>query len=441
MASTITEDTRPGAIERPVSLYRWYVLGMLVILGALSWIDRQLLAMVMQTVKAEFTLTDTQLGLLGGTAFGLFYVTAGLPIAWLADRFNRRNLISAALAFWSLMTALCSLAGGYGSLFAARIGVGIGEAGQSAPSQSLVSDYFPPHRRAFAMGVLYTFVPIGYFVSYSAGGFFNDTIGWRAAFLLFGITGIAVAILFRFTVREPLRGMNEPAYQGQAPRAAPSMPSTIITFLRRPAIRHVALAGTIHGIGAFAAALWIPSFFIRTHHMSSTSVGLTLALIMGIGGLFGTLGGGYLADRIVGKTGDARWYTWVCGIALSGCVPFLIAMYLSPTPGMAFAFFAVPTILTHMFLGPIVATMQNLGGVRRRAMAAAFYLFLVNLISMGLGPLLVGMLSDWMHAALGADALRYSLLSVSSITTAWAALHVFLGSRTLREDIAAADRD
>jgi len=440
MATAITDDVLSPA-SRSAARYRWYVLGMLVILGALSWIDRQLLAMVMQSVKSEFSLTDTQLGLLGGTAFGLFYVTAGLPIAWLADRYNRRNLIAAALGFWSVMTALCGCAVGYGSLFAARVGVGIGEAGQSAPSQSLVSDYFPPHRRAFAMGVLYTFVPIGYLVSYSAGGFFNDTIGWRAAFLLFGITGIAVAVLFRFTVREPLRGMSEPAPHARAWLPAPSLPSTIVRFLTRPSIRHVALAGTLHGIGGFAAALWLPSFFMRTHHMSSTAVGVRLALIMGIGGLAGTLAGGLLADRLVTRTGDARWNAWLCGLALACCVPFTFAMYLASAPAVAFAFFAIPTVLTHMILGPIVATMQNLGGVRRRAMAAAFYLFLVNLVSMGLGPLLVGMISDALYPALGDNALRYSLLSVTTVTTAWAALHLLLATRTLRHDIATADDD
>jgi predicted MFS family arabinose efflux permease len=441
VATVITDDTRLSSAAGSSSRYRWYVLGMLVLIGALSWIDRQLLAMVMQSVKVEFSLTDTQLGLLGGTAFGLFYVTAGLPIAWLADRFNRRNIIAAALAFWSLMTAACGFATGYGWLFAARVGVGMGEAGQSAPSQSVVSDYFPPHRRGFAMGVLYSFVPIGYLVSYSAGGFFNDTIGWRAAFVVFGIVGVLVAVLFRLTVREPARGMSEPAARTRSALPTPSLPSTIVTFLSRPSIRHVALAGTVHGIGGFAAALWLPSFFMRTYHMTSTDVGVRLALIMGVAGLAGTLTGGLIADRRVAKTGDARWYTWWCAIALAGCIPFLIGQYLAPTPIVAFAFFVIPTLLSHMILGPIVATMQNLGGVRRRAMAAAFYLFLVNLLSMGLGPLLVGMMSDRLQPTLGEDALRYSLLTVSTITTAWAVTHLLLASRTLRQDIAAADSD
>jgi predicted MFS family arabinose efflux permease len=441
VATVVTDDTRLSPTDRSVSRYRWYVLGTLVTIGALSWIDRQLLGMVMQSVKNEFSLTDTQLGLLGGTAFGLFYVTVGLPVAWVADRFSRRNLIAAALGFWSLMTALCGFATGYTSLLAARVGVGLGEAGQAAPSQSMVSDYFPPHQRAFAMGVLYSFVPIGYLISYSAGGFFNDTIGWRAAFVLFGVVGIAVAILFRFTVREPSRGMSDPFPAARPALPAPPMGATLLKFLSRPSMRHIAIGGAAHGIGMFAAALWLPSFFIRTHHMSSTDVGLRLALLMGVGGLLGTLGGGLIADRVVAKTGDKRWAAWLCALVLTCVIPFTIIVYTVSSPAMAFVFFAVPAVLNHMILGPIVATMQNLGGVRRRAMAAAFYLLLVNLVAMGLGPLLVGTISDRLHDALGNDALRYSLLWVSTITTAWAAMHLFLAGRTLARDIAAADED
>jgi hypothetical protein len=191
----------------------------------------------------------------------------------------------------------------------------------------------------------------------------------------------------------------------------------------------------------FAVALWLPSFFIRTHHLTSTEVGLRLALTMGVAGLVGTLGGGLLADRLVSKTGDTRWNTRLCGLVLFGCIPFTLAVYLSSSPNVAFAFFVIPAVLNHMILGPIVATMQNLGGVRRRAMAAAFYLFLVNLVSTGLGPLLVGMISDRLNAALGNDALRYSLLFVSTITTAWAATHMFLSGRTLARDIIAAEKD
>ena len=441
VGTVITVASSLGPTDRSTTRYRWYVLGMLVIIGALSWIDRQMPAMVMQSVKIEFSLTDTQLGLLGGTAFGLFYVTVGLPIAWLADRLNRRNLIAIALAFWSIMTALCGCAAGYGSLFAARVGVGIGEAGQSAPSQSLVSDYFPPHRRAFAMAVLYSFLPIGSLISYSVGGYFNDTIGWRAAFSLFGLAGIAVAILFRLTIREPLRGMSEPTSEAQRSLPTPPQVATIVRFLSRPSMRHISLGGAAHGIGMFAAALWLPSYFIRTHHMSSTDVGLRLALLIGIGGLVGTLSGGLLVDLIVAKTRDARWYAWTCGVALLCCIPFTVAVYLSSNPNVAFAFFAVPAVLNHVLLGPVVAIIQNLGGVRRRAMAAAFYLFLVNLVSSGLGPLLVGWISDRLHAALGDDALRYSLLYVSTITTAWAAIHLFLGGRAIARDMATADGD
>jgi MFS family permease len=203
-------------------------------------------------------------------------------------------------------------------------------------------------------------------------------------------------------------------------------------------MRHIPIAGAAHGIGMFGAALWLPSYFMRTHHMTATGIGVRLALIMGAAGMIGTLSGGLVADRLAAKTGDARWYTWTCGLAVLCAVPLSIGVYLSPSPTLALLLFIGPAILNHMFLGPVVATMQNLGGVRHRAVAAALYLFLVNLISMGLGPLLVGVLSDSLQSVLGADALRYSLMTLTTLTSTWAAVQMYLASRTLRADLALA---
>ena len=434
-----TDDRAVIAETRTSSRIRWYVLAVLVGVGALSWIDRQMLAMVLQSVKTEFHLSDTELGLLGGTAFGVFYVSVGLPMAWLADRFNRRNILSLAVGFWSLMTALCAFAGGYWSLLLIRTGVGLGEAGQSPPSQSMVCDYFPPERRGIAMALLYLYLPIGYLISYSAGGIFNDTIGWRNSFLVFGVTGIAVALLVRLTVPEPTRGRFDSRSSASVSASPPeSLAASVQGLISRPSMRHVPLAGAAHGIGMYAAALWLPSYFIRVHHMTSTATGVRLALIMGIAGTLGTLAGGHLSDRLARRFGDSRWYLWTCGTAVVSTVPFTLAMYLTSNATTALLLFIGPTLLNHMILGPIVATVQSLAGPRRRAVAAAVYLFLSNMISMGLGPLLVGFISDELQSTLGNDALRYSLLILCSGASCWAALHLFLATRTVRQDIAAA---
>ncbi len=419
-------------------LYAWYVLAMLILVGGCSWTDRQLFSILLQVIKQELSLSDTQLGLLGGTAFGLLNVAIALPVAWIADRTNRRNIIAFAVALWSCATFVCSLASGYWSLFFCRMGVGIGEAGGSAPSQSMVSDYFPQRHRALAMGVLLSYIPIGYLISYSLGGWLSDSVGWRTAFALFGIPGLLLAILFRFTVREPERGGADFEGARRPQEDRPPFLSTLRYFLSRPSLRHIPLGGAAHGIGMFGAAVWMPAYFMRTYHMTGTAVGLRLAFIMGIAGMVGTLCGGQVVDWLVAKTRDVRWYTRSCALFLLVSVPFSVAVFTVGDANLAFLIFIVPSVLNHMILGPIVTAAQELAGVRRRTMGAAFYLFLVNLVSSSAGPLLVGVFSDLFHSAHGGDSLRYSLLALIPTTAAWGGVHFLLATRTLRQDHALA---
>jgi MFS family permease len=432
------EVTTELARARPSRLYAYYVLGMLMLVGGCSWTDRQLFSILLQVIKQTFSLSDTQLGLLGGTAFALLNVTIALPIAWVADKTNRRNIIAFAVALWSCATFLCGLAGSYGALFLCRMGVGIGEAGASAPSQSMVSDYFPARHRAMAMGVLLSYVPIGYLVSYSLGGWLNDSVGWRSAFALFGIPGLLLAVLFRFTVREPERGGADFGVARPREVERPAFLATIRYFLSRRSLRHIPLGGAAHGIGMFGAAVWMPAYFMRTYHMSSAAVGLRLAFIMGLAGTVGALSGGHVVDWLVAKTKDVRWFTRSCGLFLLASVPFSIGVFTVGDANTAFLLFIVPSVLNHMILGPVVASCQELAGVRRRTMAAAFYLFLVNLVSSSLGPLLVGMLSDVFQSAHGTDSLRYSLLVLIPATAGWGAIHFLLSTRTVAQDHALA---
>jgi MFS family permease len=377
-----------------------------------AWVDRNVFAVLLQSIKVEFALSDTALGLLGGVAFGVFYATLGLPVAWLADRYDRRSLLAGALALWSAFTAACSFATGAVSLFIARVGVGVGEAGGSPPSVSLVADYFPRERRAFALGVLYLYIPLGFVVGYLLGGWLNDRVGWRAACLWLGLPGIALAVLVRLTLREPPRA----AARGSA--AAPPLLATLRSFAARPALRQ----------------LWLPAYFMRTFDMSSAAAGAWLALAYGLGGALGVACGGYLADALVARTRDQRWYAlWPVALLLAS-VPVTLVLYLAAAPGVAVAALLAGAFLGHAFLGPVAALLQNLAGPERRAVAAAFYVFLVNLVSMGLGPVAVGYLSDTFAARLGVDALRYALLTVVMTTTLLAALHFFLAARALRHE-------
>jgi MFS family permease len=414
--------------------YRRYVLGLLVLTGVVAWVDRNVFAVVLESIKAELELSDFSLGLLGGSAFGLFYATVGLPVAWLADRYHRSAVIASAVALWSGMTALCGLATGFASLFAARVGVGIGEAGCAPPAQSLVSDYFAPNRRAGALGVLYLYIPCGFVIGFLGGGWLNAHFGWRTAFAALGAPGLLLSALVALTLREPPRGRFDTAPAG----VAPSLPSMLRYFVCSPALRQLPLAGAAHGVGAFAAALWLPAYLTRSFALSSGEAGLWLAVAYGLGGGAGVLAGGRWADALVARTQDARWYAWGSAIVVLTALPFCAALYSTRRAAVALPALIIATTLWHMFLGPVTAAVQNLAGVRRRAAAAAFYLFLVNLLSAGVGPALVGSISDRLHARLGDDALGAALLGVVSVTGLWAASHFVWAARRLPAESALA---
>lgn len=415
--------------------YRGYVLALLVAVGICGWVDRNVFAVLLEAIKRDLALSDTELGLLGGVAFGVFYAAVGLPVAWLADRCNRRTLIAAALALWSLMTALCGAASSFAALFACRVGVGVGEAGGSPPSQSLVSDYFAPERRAFALGILYLYVPLGFLVGFATGGWLDEALGWRGAFVLVGLPGIALALVVRFTLKEPPRGYSEPLSRVGG---VPPLGATLRFFWSRRSLRHLPIAGAVHGIGAFAAAVWLPSYLMRVHELGSGEAGLWMAAAYGFGGGLGVIAGGYAADRIVARARDERWYAWGTALAILAAVPFAAIVYLSDRLALTVVALVVATLFGHLFLGPVMAMMQNLAGLRRRAVVAAFYLFLVNSISMGVGPVAVGVISDRFGPAFGVDALRYALLSIVVATSLWAAAHFVLAASSLREDLEAA---
>jgi len=412
------------------TVYRQYVLGILVVVYVFNLIDRQILSMLLEPIKQDLLLSDTQLGLLSGIAFAIFYTTFGIPIARYADRNSRVNVIAASLAAWSLMTAVCGLAQNFWQLMLGRIGVAIGEAGASPPSHSLISDYFAPEKRATAMGIYSLGAPIGVMIGFLAGGWLVHFFDWRTAFVVVGLPGVLMAIIVRKTVIEPPRGYSEgvESVQEQA-----TLREAFNYFWSRPSFRHLTLAAGLHAFVSYGLGTWLPPFLIRSHQMGLAEIGTYLALITGVVGGLGTFAGGYICDRFGQK--DRRMYVWLPALSLIILIPLTIMALLSPTKEGAIYFYLIPALLSPFYLGPTFAMVQGLATVRLRAIAAAVLLFVLNLIGMGLGPLLVGVLSDFLRPEYGDEALRYAMI-VAVLMNLWSAVHYFLAAKTLREDYA-----
>lgn len=403
--------------------YRHYVLGLLWVVAVLRFVDLQILAVLLEPIRYELQLSDTQLSLLGGLAFALFYSTLGLPIAWLADRSNRRNIIAAAVTLWSLMTALCGQAGSFVTLFLARMGVGIGEAGAYPPTTSLLADYFPPQQRGRACAVLASAIPVGVCMGFLVGGQVAQHWGWRAAFALVGLPGIVVGLLVLFTLREPARAAESIA----APRER--VRDGLLALWRDAAYRHVVIATCLFTLGASGSGVWMPSFFMRHHGFSAADVGIWMALLYGVGGLCGALGGGWLAQQLVNRrscAGDqggrcahagSSGHASVCRWSLLAALPALPLLLLHPSADVALALLGVMAVLMHMNSGPVLALLQTLGGERRRALAHASSMFVSNLVALPLGPLCVGMFSDAFGAHLGSGVLGVGILVL--LVPAW----------------------
>jgi MFS family permease len=381
--------------------YTNYVLGVLVVVYIFNFIDRQILAILAQSIKEELLLSDTQIGLLSGMAFGIFYATLGIPIARLADRSSRVNVIAVCLTIWSAMTALSGMAMNFWQLLIARIGVGIGEAGGSPPSHSLIADYFAPNKRSSALGVYALGIPIGILFGNLAGGWINEYFGWRNAFLVVGIPGVALAILMKMTIKEPPRGYSE----GRVPsRIEVPFSKVLNTMWGYRSFRQLSLGAATQAFVGYGAIAWMPSFLIRTHDMSSGQVGTALGLIIGIAGGLGTFAGGFICDRL--GVNNVKWYMWVPAIAFLITVPFGAAVYLTGNLYLSLAFYCVPAFLVNLYTGPTFGMTQSLAPLAMRASASALLLFIINIIGLVFGPTTVGMLSDLLNitgrvAALG----------------------------------------
>jgi len=412
--------------------YRNYVLFVLFLGYVSNSIDRGILGILMPPIQAEFQLSYTQLGLLGGIAFALFYATFGIPIAGLADRTSRKWVLTVCIILWSGMTALCGLASNFPLLMAARIGTAVGEAGGSPPSHSLIADYFPIERRGTALSIYALGVSIGGIIGLPLAGIGNDMWGWRTVFFVAALPGLFVALLLALTVREPARTKRPKTRQASAFAAIPEL-------WRRPAFRNMAVAAALHAFVWYGASNFNSMFLVRAHGMSTSQIGSWMA-VFALAGAAGTFLGGLLSDMLARRRGDARYYMWVPGTAAMIGIPFQLTGYLAPAAALAMAGFAGSAFCASFYLGPAFAMAQALASPRRRAVAASVLLFVQTMIGLGLGPLGTGVLIDGLLPSLGSDALR-TALALIALGNLWAGYHYWRASRTVRRDIAAAAQD
>lgn len=429
----VNSDTDLHANPYKVPRAGYYTLILLTLVYSVNFIDRQLLAILQESIKAELSLSDGQLGLLTGFAFALFYVTAGLPIASWADRSNRRNIVALSLGVWSFMTAISGLAQNYWQLLAARIGVGVGEAGGSPPSHSMISDIFPPESRASALGFYSTGISIGILFGFLFGGWLNEFFGWRVAFFVVGVPGVFLALVVRLTVAEPVRGINEAR---QVSDEAPSMIAVFKLLWSRRSFRLMAVGAAMNSFAGYSVANWVASFMIRSYSIPTGELGTWLAMIIGVGGAVGVFGSGVVADNL-GRQ-DQRWYVWTPALASFIAIPLHIAVFASSNPYWAFGCMIIPAVLANAYVGTTVATVHGLVGLKMRALASALLFLILNIVGLGAGPSSVGFLSDYLTPAYGAESLRYALGALVPLALLLSGACYLAAAKSLRTDMAAA---
>ncbi|NNK05492.1 MAG: MFS transporter [Xanthomonadales bacterium] len=404
------------------------MLFILVLVYTFNFIDRQIVGILAIPIKADLGLTDGQLGLMGGLAFALFYTGLGIPVAMLADRFNRTWIITTALVIWSGMTAVSGLANNFWQLFAARLGVGIGEAGGVAPAYSLIADYFPPGRRARALSVYSFGIPIGSAIGIVFGGIIASMVSWRAAFFVVGLAGIVLAPIFRMTVREPPRGRYD---RKRRDEAAPGLRLILRTLVAKPSFWLLSVGASFSSMMGYGVFFWLPSFFVRSYNLTLLNASLFYGAVLLLGGLAGIWAGGWLGDRF-GQDQRSQ-YARIPAFAFIASVPFYLLAILSPTLTLAFFVLLVPTALGLVWLGPVISVIQHLVRPDMRATASAIFLFINNLIGIGLGTYAIGALSDLLAAQFGDESLRYSILAGTGFYIVAATLF-FLAARWLDRD-------
>jgi len=403
----------------PVTWRTHYALFVLASIYVFNYIDRQLMAILIEPVKLEFGISDTQIGLLSGVTFAVFYTVFGFPMGRLSDRVGRKPVIAFSCIAWSLMTMLCGMAGSFLTLVLARVGVAVGEAGGTAPSVAMVSDLYPANRRSTALAVLMLGSSLGAIVGLGLGGWIAQNHGWRYAFLLIGAPGIFLGLLLLLTVRTPQRV----APLGNVLEQQDGWFKTLIELLRTPSFLWLVLTGGAAAIAGYSIGTWSPSFLIRSHGLDLQEAGFLVGVVGGTGATVGTLVCGMLTDRMA-----RRDVGWQIGVPLLGTlisIPFALAYFLWPqgtafhigsiAVPQAFLFYSAFGFFGVWWATPCLSAITHLFPSTRRAQATAIFLMAMTLLGVGVGPLFVGMLSDFFVPTLGDESLRYALASSVSL--------------------------
>lgn len=413
--------------QTPRNGYRYYVTGVLTLAFTFNFIDRQIISILAEQIKAEFSLSDTQLGLLMGLAFALFYTFIGLGIARIADRTNRVNLISIIIVIWSVMTALCGLAANFVQLFGLRMMVGVGEAGLSPSSHSIISDYFDKEERVRPISIYSLGTTFGHIIALLLGGYIAHKYGWRLAFIVVGLPGVLVAVLVKLTVKEPVRGAMDDTPIDTTDKG--SLMSEIKSILAVPLYRYAAAGHIFTVMFGFTLAAWIAAHYMRSFGLEEHKAAPIVALILVVGGVPGMIFGGFAAARLAKR--NMKWLTGLPAIFALLSFPFYIYALMSHDLKMVTISFMLGTFALQASFAPPLAAIQHAVPARSRALAAALAFFFSNLIGLGMGPVIVGMVSDGNFAQVGPSNLSLGLLVLAiSLPLAslclWRAQH-FLG--------------
>lgn len=390
------------------SYYRYYVLIMVTLVSLINIADRLIMSILMEDIKADFSLSDTQVGLLVGLAFALFYALMSFPIARWADVGNRKNILSLAVILWSGMTALCGAAVGFYSLFLARLGVGVGEAGGSPPTYSLIADYFKPSERARAMGVYMVGAALGTGGGLIIGGILGEMFGWRITFLVLGIPGVLLGILFFLTVKEPQRGRLDAGEESD--KQAQDIKNTLKSLATNSVYIRISMSFAMLTMIGYAMAFWLAPIMLRNFEIPMSKVGLYLGLTYIAAGVPGPLIGGYLTDYMAKY--DARWRAWIPAIAVIIVTLALWFCVTATTFEVFLAYFVVAYFVFMIPQGATISVLQSALGAGERAVGSSFALMINSIMGAAIGPLLVGILSDSLAAEYGAKSLNYALITV-----------------------------
>lgn len=419
-----------AAQEHPLFSARTFTLVLLLVVYISNYADRQILNILQVQIMDELKIGNAAFGFLSGLSFALFYATLGIPLAMLADRFSRKWILIASMSVWSIMTTLCGVAQGFWQLALFRIGVGVGEAGGSPPSHSMISDLYPVAQRGTALAIYALGVPLGTALGNLVGGYIGGGLGWRVAFYVLGLPGLLLALYFAFAFKEPERGHADGGLDTTG--KAPSLGEVArFMFSQRSLVHAIAGATLITAVG-YGGLAFTSKFLQFSHGMTVQQVGAYLALQTGVVAAIGTFAGGFLGDVLARR--NLGWSAWIVTAAIAISAPFTIAVYLLSDTTLVLWLMTITILVGGVYLAPTFALVQNLVGVRMRATASALLLFVINLVGLGLGPLVVGLIADAFTPIFDKDAVRYALF-IFSVLGLWGAWHYWIAPRTLKEDL------